>query len=273
MTKIKFDNSSHWYSVDGEPMHDADLRVARKNGLYGSVTSIDKDSFTNAFLERWKMEQLIQACVDNQRMPHEDVEQYAQRIYDISNNKARAAAEFGKEIHDAMDNYPAEPKSHLLPWFEEFSKFYQANIVGKIASEAVLLDHDICVAGRCDFIGLGGAPVNGKMIVDWKSQDVKTDKKGRKTPNFYDSWVRQLAFYAVAEAKGSGEFPFIPQCMSVIIDSNQGGGIYHKVWPHQEIIDAYENFVAGAWLWCRKRDYWPSGAPWRIEDVPRIAKP
>lgn len=273
MTKIKFDNSSHWYSPDGEPQHDADLRVARKKGLYGSVTSIDKDTFPNHFLEQWKMTQLIQACVDNQRMPHEDVDQYAQRIYDISNNKARAAAEFGKEIHDAVDNYPNVPPAHLLPWFSKFCEFYEANIERKIASEVVLLDHDICVAGRGDFIGIGKGLFNGKIVLDWKSQDVKTDKKGRKTPNFYDSWVRQLGFYAVADAKGSGEFPFIPQCASVIIDSNEGGEIYHKLWPHDEVIKAYENFVAGAWLWCRKRDYWPNGLPWNIEDVPRIARP
>ncbi len=273
MGLIKFDNSAHWYDRNGEPMHDADLRVARKNGLYGSVTSIDKDSFPNLFLDRWKMEQLVKACVENQRQPHEDVEQYAQRIYDISGNKARTAAEFGKEIHDAVDHYPNPAPSHLTPWFDEFAKFYQANISDKIASEKVLLDHDIGVAGRTDFIGTGLGWIAGRVVIDWKTQDVKIDKKGRKTPNFYDSWRRQLAFYAVADAKETGAFPFIPHCLSLIIDSNKGGLVYHKLWTHEESVKAYEEFVAGAWLWCRKRDYWPNGGEWKINDIPSIARP
>ncbi len=273
MAKIKFDQSAHWYSRDGTPQHDADLRVARKQGLYGSVTSIDKDSFPNPFLEQWKMTQLVQACVDNQRMPHEDVDQYAQRIYDISNNKARNAADFGKEIHDAVDRYPEIPAPHLLPWFDKFKIFYEANIQEKIASEVVLLDHDIGVAGRTDFIGVGVGWVAGKVIIDWKTQDVKTDKKGRKTPAFYDSWARQLGLYAVGDAKANLDFPFIPRCMSVIIDSNEGGEVYSKLWDHKDIVEAYEDFVAGAWLWSRKRDYWPTGGPWSIGDIPTIAQP
>lgn len=273
MGLIKFDQSAHWYSRHGLPQHDADLRVARKQGLYGSVTSIDKDSFPNPFLDKWKMEQLVQACVDHPRMPHESVEQYAQRVYDISNNKARNAATFGKEIHDAIDNYPEPCKPELQAWYDKFRIFYEANISEKLASEIVLLDHDICVAGRADFIGTGIGLLAGKVVIDWKSQDVKTDKKGRKTPNFYDSWIRQLALYAVADAKACDEFPFIPRCLSVIIDSNENGEVYHKLWDHKEVVDAYENFAAGAWLWSRKRDYWPNGAQWRLEEVPKIAQP
>lgn len=268
---IKFDNSSHWYTKQGEPQHDADLRVARKSGLYPSVTSIDKAAFPNPSLDRWKTEQLIQACVDNQRQPHEDVEQYAQKIYDISNNKARVAADFGKEIHDAMDNYPNPPPPHLQRWFDSFSNFYESNIAEKRHSERVLLDHDIGVAGRTDFIGMGLGFLNGRVLADWKSQDVKVDDKGRKKPAFYESWQRQLAFYAVADAKETGMFPQIPRCLSVIIDSNEDAQIYTKLWTPEEMIQAYEEFVAGTWLWCRSRGkggYWPNGGEWKIQNIP-----
>ncbi len=275
MSLIKFSESAHWYDRFGTPHHDADLRVARKAGLYGSVTSIDKDAFPNHFLERWKMNQLVKACIETPRMPHENEEQYAQRVYDISNNKARNAAEFGKEIHKAVENYPNPPPLHLEKWFNNFADFYRANIAETIASEKVLLDHDICVAGTCDFIGNGMGWINGRVICDWKTQDVKTDKKGKKTPAFYDSWARQLSVYAVADAKETGNFPFISHCVSVIIDSNPEAGIYYKHWPHEEIVAAYEEFVAGAWLWSRGRGkggYWANGAEWNIQDVPRIAK-
>lgn len=274
MSIIKFDTSCHWYDKQGNPMHDADLRVARKKGLYASVTSIDKDSFPNPFLERWKMEQLVKACVENPRMPHEvEVEDYAQRVYDISNSKGRNAAEFGKEIHDAVEKYPDPAPAKLTPWIDKFATFYDANFAKKRFAEQVLLDHDIGVAGKTDFIGTGIGVLAGDVVADWKTQDVKTDKKGRKTPAFYDSWQRQLGFYAVAYAKSWGIWPLIPQCVSVIIDSNEGGEIYHKHWTHEEIVNAYEDFVAGAWLWSRKRDYWPTGQKWRIEDVPRIERP
>lgn len=273
-TLIKFDNSSHWYGKDGTPQHDADLRVARKSGLYPSITSIDKASFPNPFLDRWKTEQLVKACVETQRMPHESVEQYAQRIYDISNNKARHAADFGKELHDAVDAYPNPPEFHLQKWYDNFAVWYSANIESKIASEKVLLDHDIGVAGRTDFIGIGRGWIHGTIIADWKTQDVKVDDKGRKKPAFYESWQRQLAFYAVAYAKEIGMFPSIPRCVSLIIDSNEDAQVYAKAWTPEEMVAAYEEFVAGAWLFFRTRGrggYWPNGGPWEIKDVPRIS--
>lgn len=267
---IKFDGGSHWYGKDGEPQHDADLRVARKQFLYPSVTSIDKDTFPNLFLERWKMEQLLKAAAETYKMPHESVSQYAQRVYDISNTKARDAAEFGKKLHDAMDNYPKQPAEELLPWFNNFAAWYESSIESKVASERVLLDHDIAVAGRTDFIGYGKGALSGRVVADWKTQDVKIDDKGRKKPNFYDSWQRQLGFYAVADAKEAGMFPILPTCVSVIIDSNPDAQVYTKIWTNKEIVEAYEDFVAGTWLWCRKRGYWPNGGQWQVNSIPTL---
>ncbi len=268
---IKFSNGSHWYARNGTPQHDADLRVARKSGLYPSVTSVDKDVFPNLFLERWKLEQLVKACVDNPRMMHETVEWYANRVHDISNTKARVAAEFGKEIHDAVETYPEPCDPKLSPWVTNFADWYNTFVSRPIHAEKVLLDHDIGVAGRTDFIGDGIGSV-GRIVCDWKTQDVKVDDKGRKKPNFYDSWQRQLSLYAVADAKETGMFPVVPTCVSVIIDSNPEAGIYAKVWTNDEMVDAYEEFVAGTWLWCRKRGYWANGSQWAINSIPLPAR-
>jgi len=44
----------HWYHAQtAEPMHDNDLRAARKLGLYPSVTTIQKAWSMSPFLERW----------------------------------------------------------------------------------------------------------------------------------------------------------------------------------------------------------------------------
>jgi hypothetical protein len=32
-----------------------------------------------------------------------------------------------------------------------------------------------------------------------------------------------------------------------------------RVWKREEIVDNYKDFVAGAYLWFSKRDYWPVG--------------
>ncbi len=272
---IRRGESSHWYTKDGKPKHDADLRVARKEFLYPSVTSVDKAVFKNPFLESWMQDQILIAAGDNPRMPHENAKQYAQRIYDISMEKSRAAMEFGTKIHDACEKHPAEPGIELKPWFDLFSEwiagdpgmYHERRILSR---ECTLVDHDIGIAGRTDLImaDITRGCYLGDTVVDYKTQDIKVDDKGRKTPKFYDSWVRQLAFYAACHSKNSGKWPNMPSCLSLIIDSNEGGIIYEKQWDRQEVIDAYRRFVHGAWLWFDDRNYWPAGK-W----TPELNKP
>lgn len=129
-----------------------------------------------------------------------------------------------------------------------------------ICTERVLLCHDLGVAGRCDTIAHGSGRFSGKIIIpDWKTQDVKKDDKGRKKPAFYDSWTRQLAFYAVSYAKEAGLYPdTIPVTISLIFDSNEPSEPFEKAWSREETIDAYLDFVAGTYLWMSKRGYWPA---------------
>lgn len=255
---LKIASSAHWYAKDGQPSHDSDLRDARKRILYPSVTTVDKDVFKNDFLDKWKLNQLVIAACENPMQPHENPQQYAQRIYEISMEKATVAAEFGKKVHDACEKYPQEPSPDVRHWYDKFDGWYKGAIRETIQPEYVILDHDIGVAGRTD---LKCILRDGRLaIIDYKTQDVKVDDKGRKKPAFYDAWPRQLGFYAVGDAKTTGLFPQIPECISLIIDSNDGGEVYAKHWEKQEILDAYRTFVAGAWLWFDKRGFWPVGS-------------
>lgn len=258
---IKFETSAHWYGKDGQPQHDADLRVARKEFLYPSVTTIDKDTFKNDFLEKWKMNELAAAAASTFKQDHESNEDYAQRIYEASLEKARTASTFGKEIHDAIENYPQLPlDAKLHPWIDRFGQWADANLGEAIHRERVLLDHDLGIAGRCDWIGLGRGQFQDKRIMpDWKTQNVKKDKKGRKVPAYYDSWIRQLSFYAVCDAKERGIFPSLDITpISVVIDSNEPETPFVRVWTEDETRKAYKDFVVGAYLWFSKRDYWPA---------------
>lgn len=272
---IKFESNSHWYGRDGRPQHDADLRVARKEFLYPSVTTIDKDVFKNDFLDRWKLNELVNAATETFRQPHEGPEDYANRIYELSLEKAKTAANFGKEIHDAIEHYPQLPlDQNLHPWVEKFRGWYDANVESGVSREKVLVDHEIGVAGRCDFIGLGRGPFVGqRILVDFKTQNVKRDKTGKKKPAFYDSWGRQLGFYAVSFAKEAKTFPeSIPTTISLIFDSNEPETPFERVWTKEEILAAYQTFVVGAWLWFEKRNYWPqAGGKWSL--TPSITMP
>ena len=259
---VKFENSCHWYqcrSGSPEPQHDADLRVARKAQLYPSITTVLKDEFKNDFLDRWKTNELLLAAAASPRQPHDTDESYTQRIYDLSLDKAKTAADFGKEIHDAIENYPSiSSNESIAPWISHFAKWYDSNVDHPLHREEILYDHALGLAGRCDFIGRGKGPLEGKVILpDWKTQNVKKDEKGRKKPAFYDSWPRQLAFYASAYAKKAGTFPDLPICISVVIDSNEPCEPFVKVWEKEEILSGYEDVLIAAYRWFKKRKYWP----------------
>lgn len=253
---IKFDQGAHWYQRTGEAKHDANLRDARKLGLYPSVTTIDKEVFRNEFLEKWKLNQIAQAAHDNPKQPHEDLKAYANRIYEVAMEKATNAAAFGGRIHKACENHPQAPEADLLPWFQKFATWHQENVDSVVFAEKTVLDHDCGIAGRADLCVI---LKNGRRtMVDYKSQDVKT-VDGKKKPNFYDAWPRQLSFYAVADGKETGVFPQVSDCLSLVIDSNPDGEIYPKMWTHEEILSAYEDFQAMAWFFFKKRGYWPVG--------------
>lgn len=255
---VKFIEGAHWYSCrDGknEPKHDADLRVARKESLYPSPTTIDKAEFVNVALDRWKTKELLEAASSNFRQPHESIDEYEQRLYEISLEKSKTAADFGKEIHDAIEHYPQIPLDpKLAPFIEHFAHWFDSTGWKTYHTEKILVDHDIGVAGRCDRIL---ARESGFLIPDFKTQGIKPSKTGKKRPLFYESWPRQLAFYAVAYAKESGIFPNIPECMSVVIDSTEASPPYVKMWTKEEILRSYDQFVTAAWRWFDSRDYWP----------------
>ncbi len=268
---IRFETASHWYGSDTKPHHDADLRAARKEKLYPSVTSIDKDVFTNHFLERWKMNELVKAASENPRQPHESVETYANRVYELSLKYASTAAQFGSKLHKALENYLATPSDvSLLPWVDRFGIWYTANVQQSIGAEVTVVDHDIGVAGRFDLKGFGQS--GALKIWDWKSQGVKKTDKGVKKPVFYDSWARQLSFYSVADAKNSGLMPSLADCESLVIDSTEPDAPFVKQWTQEEIISAYEDFVLGAYQFFKKRSYWPVGLWKPVPDFPFFKK-
>lgn len=259
---IKFDHGSHWYSSDGTPNHDADLRVARKQGLYPSVTSIEKAWFANSFLEQWKANQLVIACVENQRQPHESISEYAQRVYEISTTKSRVASEFGKKIHSMVEDYPSHPEdSEVVAYYDSYARWHNKNVLSVVESEGVVLDHTMGIAGRFDKVILHSS--YGLTMMDVKTQNVKKDEKGRKKPAFYDSWARQLAFYAHCKAiEAIGQPIELSACLSLVIDSNEPDEPFEKLWTKEEINGALEDFIFASYGWFKRKKFWPTKTQW-----------
>ena len=259
------DGSSHFYRQDGTPEYEADLRRARKEGLLMSVTTVDKQAFPNPALERWKVEQAIIAGIDNPRQPHESVDQYAQRVYDLSTMKSGIAADFGTRVHKVIENYPAEPDNdELKPYFYAFHEWYIKSGLVKSASEVTVVDQQIGIAGRLDWEGMDTIG-NRPALVDFKTQGMRPNDKGKKRPNFYPSWARQLGFYGVAKSKRDQVMPTLPACGSVVIDSTEPHEPYVKWWTDEEIRASYSEFICGAWLVHHMKSFWPVGQ-WKIQD-------
>lgn len=264
MSSIKLSGGGHWYAQNGTAQHDADLRVARKQNLLRSVTSIDKDQFKNEALERYKMEKLAEAAFESPRQPHEDVDQFSQRIYELSLEHSMEAADKGKDIHDAIDNIGSSPKPELVPFIDPVKRWFDENVVSIISSEKTVVDLEIGVAGRMDKRIIHR--VHGSCVIDYKSQGIKTVKGKKNKPAFYPAFSRQLGFYAACEAKSEGVYPRMDTCISLVIDSLEPNPPHEKVYTVEETQDAYEDFVIAAWSYYKKKNYWPVGQ-WDLCDA------
>jgi len=258
---ITFDKGARFYDCRGaQPFacEDSDLRLARKNNLYISITTLLREMFRNEGLERYAKNQLAMAAYNYPRMEHETMETYCNRIYKESLEHSKKAADFGTDIHDGIDHYPKMPLDERLhPWMEKFGNWFDKNIEHTIATEKVMVDHDLGIAGRLDRICVH-KPTGRRLIPDWKTQGISKNPKGRKTPGFYDSWVRQLAFYAVCDAKEQGVYPDeVPMVMSVVIDSNEPDDPFVKIWSNEEVVLAYEEVCMAAYRYFKSKDFWP----------------
>lgn len=108
---MSFDGG-HWYLPDGSPFYE----VKAKSGLPRAVTIRDAracnavPSVTTVLrvvakpqLEAWKVKQGILAALTLAREPNEPDDKYLARVLIDSREQAKAAAEEGTRIHDALE--------------------------------------------------------------------------------------------------------------------------------------------------------------------------
>jgi hypothetical protein len=85
------------------------------------------------------------------------------------------------------------------------------------------------------------------ILIDFKTQNVRG-----KNPNFYDSWIRQLAAYReCVESR--------PMVMSVVINSKEPMDPFEKLWTEQETKTGWDVFRRACEIWQLQRGYFPGG--------------
>ena len=250
------EQSSHWYSQDGAPQHGATLRDARKLNLLPSPTTILSTTVKSAGLETWKQEQLLISAFSLPREPGEDDNDFAKRVVADSKVATKSAAELGTRVHDGVESIlTGKPYDKSIPQLVVFEEWAKDNIDSHEWTERVQVNLDVAVAGRADalvtFKG-NAAEVAGSdpVLVDWKTQKMKINRKGAYVPAYYDKWILQLAFYSYCEMVP-------PPCVSVVINTMEAQPPLLKLWTNEERDAAWAAFQNAAELWFYLKNYKP----------------
>lgn len=101
---VHVSTSSHWYDKSGNPCFDADLRVARKQYLLASITTILREKAKQALVS-YQIESAILASLT---LPAIDGESYMDRAKRIAKDAAEGAsraAEIGTAVHRVIEEY------------------------------------------------------------------------------------------------------------------------------------------------------------------------
>lgn len=259
---LKQESSGHWYQVNKDgtvvPRYEAGLREARKELLFVSPTTIEKDIIANPTLGRWIANELAKAILATPRNPGEQDEDYIARCQEQSKQVSKDAATKGTDIHKLieeeaeawavgeMSGYPS------TEYQKRAREFFEDHLSKIVSPESMVYDNRIGVAGRMDLLAIDSA--GEPVVIDFKTQRIRNGK-----PAFYNSFPRQLAFYAHA-AWRNGLSTTLPSIVSVVVDSNDPSKpFYVKKYSREEQGDSYTEFLCAAWLWSREKKYWPCG--------------
>lgn len=258
---------SHWYKLneDGsiESRYDADLKQARKEKLFISITTVDKEIRSNWAINDYLQRQTVKACVENPPWPNEEPDAYLTRIKIEAGKHSKQAATKGDAIHKIFEEYPKFPDNQeYIEYYDLAARYFEKNILHIHHREIMVAYPRIGVAGRMDMIGIHRD--YGPVIVDYKTQGFKKKtKNGPRTAGIYGSWVRQLAAGRYMYWLKTGEWL---RCLSVAIDSQEAGLYEEYVWSDEEVELGFKEFMTHSWLYFASKNYWPGvGGKWDLD--------
>lgn len=252
------DESSHWYLRDGTPFYTvvgsngverpATLRDARKEGAVPSVTTVTSIK-PKPNLERWKRTQAILAALTLPRKEGESDEEFIKRIEEDAKAQAKAAADEGARIHDALEKavngerYPSFYDPHVEATLKKLHEIFPG-VSDWVAEKSF-----------CSALGYGGkvdlhSPSTG-ITVDYKGKDGDFSDGKRLA---YDQDL-QLAPYQ----RGLG-LPLAP-CANIFVSRTHPGKVSEHIWKPEQLEEAWYVFEGLLESWKRLKRYDPSFDP------------
>lgn len=264
----------------GPGMKKVTLREARELSLLVSITTISNYT-PKPHLVDWRIEQAIMSAVTLPRQREsfenwrarcnetniekvlkwayassplyvENEDAFCQHVITDMDAQSEKARQFGVSIHDAVEQYlllKPLPDEKLAPFVSSFQRWADDEVEEVLGVELVVGNSALGIAGRldlhCILRGLGEA------VVDFKTQNVKRNKAGIKTPAFYNEWPRQLAAYArcVNVDKEIAQ-------VSMVIDSDEPGPVFLRKWDRTDHHwNMFQNCLE---LWIDDNEYNPA---------------
>ena len=245
---------SHFYAQDGTPcyrvralngeMRDATLRDARKHGWSPSVTEV-LQIVAKPQLEAWKVRQGVMAALTLPRVDGEDDDALLARIDADGRAQAKAAADEGTKIHDAIEcHFKGQPVPEA----------YRQHVNGTVAKIAEIFP-DVNDWRAEDYFcharGFGGkvdlhSPSTG-IVIDYKGKDGDfSDKKKLAYDQHY-----QLAAYQTGLGLG------LNVCANIFVSRTHPGLVAEYVWTREQMQEGWEVFNAALQLWKAIKRYNP----------------
>ncbi len=239
-------DSSHWYDRNGAPCYEqttakggtrsTSLADARKVGLVPSVTTvlqvIDKPA-----LGAWKVRQGILAALTLPRIESEPEDAWLSRIMADSGQQAKAAAEEGTRIHDAIERsfldrvVPLEYRPHVDATRAEIARLFP-DITDWIAEASFA--HVSGYGGKVDL----HSPSTGKVI-DFKGKE--GDFTDGKKLAYDQHW--QLSAYQ------RGMRLNFTESANIFVSRTHPGAVCSHLWTAEDMRDGQQVFDAALALW------------------------
>lgn len=241
-------DSQHWYDRAGRPayevpnkssggMRSTTLRDARALGLVPSVTTVLSVKAKPA-LEAWKVRQGILAALTLPRVDGEAEADYLRRIDEDARAQAKAAAEEGNRIHDAIERsfagqiVPEVYREHVAGTHAELARLFPG-VTDWVSEQSFA--HEIGFGGKADL----HSPSTG-IIVDFKGKDFgpESDRKFAFDQN------EQLGGYRLGLRLRRGAAG-----ANLFVSRTHPGLVHGHAWKPEEIDAGERVFLACLSLW------------------------
>jgi len=209
---------AHWYNENAELVNNANLRMARKENLYPSVTTVLSE-IRNTVLEEWKMREAVKYAtikdpfvINEWENLDEGLERYATFV--VKNCLDNKAADFGTTVHNLIERYCVGSNVNILEYdirvieaYQNIKMFIDSNVDKIIYTEKTIVSKQLGYAGTIDLVARLN---NGKLAII----DFKTTGGALRS---YPSYCHQLAAYKIMYEENNGVD--VDSCINVIVSS------------------------------------------------------